>query len=238
MRAVLSAVRVLLLVLLACVLFVGAYVGVSGYLLYREALGRAPIEEVVESSRSDDSYVRMDDLPDVYLDAVVAIEDHRFYDHPGFDVIAICRAAWHDLVTLSLEQGGSTITQQLAKNLFFTQEKRLDRKVAEVFMAFDLERSYTKREILELYVNSSYFGDGYTGIGQAAPGYLGKAAGEMTDYESTLMAGIPNAPSMLSAAPDAAAARQRLVVRQMLKYGFDPGTATPAASSVLIEEGA
>ena len=221
MRAVLRAVRALVLVLLACVLFAGAYVGVSGYLLYREALGRAPIEEVVESARSDDSYVRMDDLPDVYLDAVVAIEDHRFYDHPGFDVIAICRAAWHDLVTLSLEQGGSTITQQLAKNLFFTQDKDFSRKVAEVFMALDLEARYTKSEILELYVNTSYFGDGLSGIGEAARGYLGKEPLEMTPCECALMAGLPNAPNALSADPDLAWARAELVMAQMEKYGYD-----------------
>ncbi|OUO46460.1 glycosyl transferase [Olsenella sp. An285] len=221
MRAVLRAVRVLVLVLLACVLFAGAYVGVSGYLLYREALGRAPIEEVVESARSDDSYVRMDDLPDVYLDAVVAIEDHRFYDHSGFDVIAICRAAWHDLVTLSLEQGGSTITQQLAKNLFFTQDKDFSRKVAEVFMALDLEARYTKSEILELYVNTSYFGDGLSGIGEAARGYLGKEPLEMTPWECALMAGLPNAPNALSADPDLAWARAELVMAQMEKYGYD-----------------
>ena len=221
MRAVLRAVRALVLVLLACVLFAGAYVGVSGYLLYREALGRAPIEETVESTRSDDSYVRMDDLPDVYLDAVVAIEDHRFYDHPGFDVIAICRAAWHDLVTLSLEQGGSTITQQLAKNLFFTQDKDFSRKVAEVFMALDLEARYTKSEILELYVNTSYFGDGLSGIGEAARGYLGKEPLEMTPWECALMAGLPNAPNALSADPDLAWARAELVMAQMEKYGYD-----------------
>ena len=221
MRAVLRAVRVLVLVLLACVLFVGAYVSVSGYLLYREALGRAPIEEVVESSRSDDSYVRTDDLPDVYLDAVVAIEDHRFYDHPGFDVIAICRAAWHDLVTLSLEQGGSTITQQLAKNLFFTQEKDFSRKAAEVFMALDLEARYDKAEILELYVNTSYFGDGLTGIGEAARGYLGKEPSEMTACGCALMAGLPNAPNALSADAGLAWARAELVVAQMERYGFD-----------------
>ena len=221
MRAVLRAVRALVLVLLACVLFAGAYVGVSGYLLYREALGRAPIEEIVESARSDDSYVRMDDLPDVYLDAVVAIEDHRFYDHPGFDVIAICRAAWHDLVTLSLEQGGSTITQQLAKNLFFTQDKDFSRKVAEVFMALDLEARYTKSEILELYVNTSYFGDGLSGIGEAARGYLGKEPLEMTPWECALMAGLPNARKALSGDGDLAWARAELVMAQMEKYGYD-----------------
>ena len=225
MRAVLRVARTIALVLLACALFAAACVGVSGYLLYREALERAPVSETVDAVRAGPGYVRAEDLPETYLDAVVAIEDHRFYEHPGFDVIAICRAAWHDLTTLSLEQGGSTITQQLAKNLFFTQEKDFSRKVAEIFMALDLEARYDKREILELYVNTSYFGDGLTGIGEAARGYLGKEPAELTPCECALMAGLPNAPNTLSAYPDLAWARANLVVAQMEKYGLaDPGT--------------
>ena len=200
--------KVLKRVLLAALVLVLAVCAVTawrGYGLYRDALSRHGIEEAVAELKEEPGY--------------------RFYEHGGIDAIAICRAAVNDLRTLSLREGGSTITQQLAKNLFFTQEKRFSRKVAEVFMAFDLEALYSKREILELYVNSAYFGDGFTGIGQAAPGLLGKKPQDMTDYESTLMAGLPNAPNVLSAYQDAAAARQRLVVRQMEKYGFDPGTA-------------
>ena len=132
------------------------------------------------------------------------------------------RATLHDLATRSLDQGGSTITQQVAKNLFFTQEKEFSRKIAEVFMAFALERSYTKGEILELYVNTIYFGDGYYGVSAACAGYFGKAPGQLTDYEATLLAGIPNAPSVysLSANPDLASQRQAYVVRQMVKYGY------------------
>lgn len=220
--------KVLKRVLLAALVLVLAVCAVTawrGYGLYRDALSRHSIEEAVAELKEEPGYTSIDELPQVYLDAVVAVEDHRFYEHGGIDAIAICRAAVNDLRTLSLREGGSTITQQLAKNLFFTQEKRFSRKVAEVFMAFDLEALYSKREILELYVNSAYFGDGFTGIGQAAPGLLGKEPQDMTDYESTLMAGLPNAPNVLSADQDAAAARQRLVVRQMEKYGFDSGTA-------------
>lgn len=160
MRAVLRAVRRVLLVLLAACAIAAAIVAVRGYGLYRETIAERPIEQAVEAARAREGYVGAGELPDFYLRAVVAIEDHRFYEHPGFDVIAICRAAWHDLTTLSLEQGGSTITQQLAKNLLLTQEKDFSRKVAEVFMALDLEGAYEKDEILELYVNTSYFGDG------------------------------------------------------------------------------
>ena len=153
MRAVLRVVRRVLLVLVAIGAVAAAIVAVRGYALYRDVLAERPVEEAVEEARSAEGYVRVEELPDFYLRAVVAIEDHRFYEHPGFDVIAICRAAWHDLTTLSLEQGGSTITQQLAKNLFLTQEKDFSRKVAEVLLALDLEASYEKGEILELYVN-------------------------------------------------------------------------------------
>ena len=220
MRAVLRAVRRVLLVLLAACAIAAAVVAVRGYGLYRETIAEHPIDQTVEAVRAREGYVGADELPDFYLRAVVAIEDHRFYEHPGFDVIAICRAAWHDLTTLSLEQGGSTITQQLAKNLFLTQEKDFSRKVAEVFIALDLEAAYEKDEILELYVNTSYFGDGLTGVGAAARGYLGKAPAEMTERECALMAGLPNAPTVLSSDPELAWDRARLVAAQMEKYGL------------------
>lgn len=130
------------------------------------------------------------------MDAVVAVEDHRFEQHWGIDLIAIGRAAWNNLISWSLREGGSTITQQLAKNMYFTQEKSFIRKIAEMFMAFRLENTYTKDKILELYVNSIYFGDGYYCVRDASRGYFGKEPIDMTGYESTLLAGIPNAPSV------------------------------------------
>jgi len=161
-------------------------------------------------------------MPELYLDAVVAVEDHRFEQHLGIDLIAIGRAAWNNLTSWSLREGGSTITQQLAKNMYFTQEKSFIRKIAEMFMAFRLESSYTKDEILELYLNSIYFGDGYYCVRDASQGYFGKDPIDMTDYESTLLAGIPNAPSVysLTANPDLAEQRQQYVIQQMVKYGY------------------
>ena len=138
-------------------------VGARGYQMYRSALQEKSIEEAVAELHAQPGYTSVDELPQVYLDAVVAIEDHRFYTHCGIDIISICRAAWNDLRTMSLEEGGSTITQQVAKNLFLTQEKEFTRKVAEVFLAFDLEATCSKREILELYVNSSVFWVGVRG---------------------------------------------------------------------------
>ena len=95
-------------------------------------------------------FTPFDQLPELYIDAVVSVEDHRFWSHGGIDVIAIGRALWNDIRTMSFAEGGSTIPQQLAKNLFFSQEKKLERKFAEVFAAFELESAYSKEEILEL----------------------------------------------------------------------------------------
>ena len=226
MKTLARIIRRVLVIALVAVIAMCALTVWRGYGMYREALAGRPISQTVEELRATDTYTELDELPQTYLDAVVAVEDHRFYEHGGIDPIAICRAAFNDLRTLSLREGGSTITQQVAKNLFFTQDKHFERKVAEVFMAFDLEARYSKREILELYVNSSYFGSGYTGIGQAAPGYLGCDPSDMSDYECALMAGFPNAPELFAADPQAADSRARVVVLQMEKYGFDPGDAT------------
>ena len=119
-------------------------------------------------------------------------------------------------------EGGSTITQQLAKNLYFSQEKQLTRKIAEVFVALDLERSYSKEEIFELYVNSIYFGDGYYGIGSASMGYFELEPSKMSDYESTLLAGVPNAPSRYAPSKylDRAEKRQLQVLRRMEACGY------------------
>ncbi len=200
----------------------GGVVFFQGYQLYREALSQAPLEERVEQIRAQGDFTPADQMPQFYLDAVVAVEDHRFFQHGGFDILATGRALWNDLKSLSFEEGGSTITQQLAKNLYFTQEKKLTRKVAEVLVAFDLEKNYSKKEILELYLNSIYFGNGCYTVASASHSYFGKEPAEMTEYESTLLAGIPNAPSVydLTENPDLANQRQKQVVAMMVKHHY------------------
>lgn len=222
MRIIRKLFTRLLLLVLAAAVAVCCLVGAGGYRMYRAALAQQSLQDRVAGIRAQPGYTPLDQLPQLYLDAVVAVEDRRFYQHAGIDPIAIVRAAVHDLSTGTLDQGGSTITQQVAKNLFFTQEKEFTRKIAEVFMSFALERHYTKGEILELYVNTIYFGDGYYGVTEACAGYFGKIPAEITPYEATLLAGIPNAPSVysLSANPDLADQRQDYVVRQMVKYGY------------------
>lgn len=200
----------------------GGYVGYKGYGMYRDAIGKEGLTEKVESIRSIPEYTEIKELPQIYQDAVIAVEDHRFYRHPGIDLLAISRALYHDIKAGAYVEGGSTITQQLAKNLYFSQEKKVERKAAEVFMAFAIEWKYTKEEILELYCNSIYFGSGYYCIRDASRGYFQKEPSEMNDYESTMLAGIPNAPSAyaLDDHPQLASQRQKQVLKRMVKFKF------------------
>jgi monofunctional glycosyltransferase len=190
-----------------------------GYDMYIAAISAKPISQAVSEIRSKDHYTALDTLPPIYKDAVLSVEDRRFYYHIGVDPISICRAVIRDAAARSFVEGGSTITQQVAKNLYFTQEKRFSRKVAEIFVAFDLERAYSKDEILELYINSIYYGSGYYGIYDASEGYFGKTPSEMSDAECTLLAGLPNAPSAYSpdASPKLAKERQSQVVAAMVR---------------------
>lgn len=213
--------RTLILVILAALVIGGIYT-YKGYRMYKAVLKNESIEEKVDSIRARDNYVSLDELPETYKNAVIAVEDHRFYNHGPIDVLAIGRALWNNLKSRSFTEGGSTITQQLAKNLFFTQDKILERKIAEVFMARDLERLYGKKIVLELYVNTIYFGDGYYCVYDASKGYFGVEPKEMTDYQCTMLAGIPNAPSVysLEASPELAAQRQKQVLDKMVRYGY------------------
>ena len=147
--------------ILLCLLIAGGILLFQGYREYREALSGKSVEEMARQIESIDNYTSLDELPQTYIDAVLAVEDKRFYEHPGIDPIAIGRALLNDIRAGEYVEGGSTITQQLAKNQYFTQEKRLVRKVAEMFMAFKIEAELDKDKILELYVNSIYFGNGY-----------------------------------------------------------------------------
>lgn len=211
-----------LLTIILCIMAAAViFFGVKGYKMYREAAAWKPIEERVDEIRSQEHFTKYSDLPEFYIDAVISVEDHRFRTHPGIDIIAVCRAAWTDIRAMSYKEGGSTITQQLAKNMLFTQEKKMERKAAEVFAVFDIESKYSKEEILELYVNTSSFGSGYYGIYEAAQGYFKKNPHELTDYEAAMLAGVPNAPSEYSPDVNMELAAQRVgqVLKSMVKYG-------------------
>lgn len=208
----------------------------KGYAMYKSALNETSLTQMVQSIREKEEYAKLDELPDTYLQAVLSVEDHRFYRHPGIDPLAIARAVVNDIKAGAFVEGGSTITQQLSKNLYFTQEKEMTRKAAEVFMAFDLEKNYSKDEILELYVNTIYFGNGYYCVKEASEGYFDKEPGDMTEYESTLLAGVPNAPSAYAPTvnPKLAKERQGQVIERMIACGyFSEKEAETAASQVL-----
>lgn len=207
----------------------------KGYDMYRTALEQTSLTEMRETIESKEHYRKLEDLPQDYLEAVISVEDHRFYRHGGFDIFATTRALWNDILAGAYVEGGSTISQQLAKNLYFTQEKKLERKVAEVFMSFAMEKEYGKDKILELYVNSIYFGSGYYCVWDACEGYFGKEPMEMDQYECTFLAGIPNAPSAYDPTqnPELAKQRHRQVLEQMVKHG----DLTQEEMDALLEEG-
>lgn len=209
------------IILLFFVSIVVVFVG-KGYNMYREAISQMPLAEKVESIKQKENYTSIEEMPKMYINAVISVEYHRFYEHNGIDIISIGRAAINDIKAMKFVQGGSTITQQLAKNIYFTQEKKLIRKIAESFMAFKIEKDYEKDEILELYLNTSYFGDGYYTVKEACRGYFNKNPNEMTDYEAIMLAGIPNAPSVYAPTKnlELAKQRQKQVIDRMIKYGY------------------
>lgn len=215
-------VRRILVLTMVAVICSGFSIVWKGYNIYQDAVEAVSLKEKADSIQAKENYTEYEELPQVYVEAVVSVEDKRFFRHMGMDPIAIGRAVLHDLQAGAYVEGGSTITQQLAKNLYFSQEKQLTRKVAEVFVAFDLERSFSKEEIFELYVNSIYFGDGYYDVCSASQGYFGKEPIDMTEYESTLLAGIPNAPSRYAPTknPELAAKRQMQVLKRMEACGY------------------
>ena len=211
-----------LIILILLLTSLGLLIIGNGYNMYKEAIQEMPIQEKVEEIRQKENYTKLSELPQIYINAVISVEDHRFYEHNGIDVIAIGRAIINDIKAMSFVEGGSTITQQIAKNEYFTQEKKITRKVAEVFVAFELEKQYTKNEILELYINTIYFGNDYYNIKDAAKGYFGKSITNLSDSECIMLAGIPNAPSVYAPTqnPELAKQRQKQVAEKMVKYGY------------------
>lgn len=174
-------------------------------------------------------------IPRHLKEAIIATEDRSFYRHSGIDLKGVLRAALRDILAAEFVEGASTITQQLAKTLFLTSQKTIMRKIKEAFLAFQLERRYTKAEILQLYLNQIYFGSGAYGVASAAQIYFGKPAHELNIAECALIAGLPKAPSRYSPIVNKSLAlnRRNTVLRQMLATGiilqkeFQDAVATP-----------
>ena len=209
----------LLLIVVGCITY--PYIK-DGYQMYKEAKNEVPLQEKIEEIKSKENYTELSELPQMYINAVIAVEDRRFYLHNGIDLISIGRAVINDIKAMSFVEGGSTITQQLCKNVYFTQDKKIERKIAEVFMAFEFEKECEKDEILELYINTSYFGNGYDTVKEASIGYFNKLPSELTDSECIMLAGIPNAPSVYApnVNPDLAKQRQKQVINKMIECGY------------------
>jgi len=166
--------------------------------------------------------VSIADVPAQLKQAIIAAEDERFYQHPGIDYIGVLRAAYANLVAGGKRQGASTITMQVARNFFLSSEKTLTRKLYEALLAFKIEHSLSKEQILELYVNQIYLGQRAYGFGAAAQIYFGKALEQLNLGEIAMLAGLPKAPSMYNpiANPQRAKQRQQYVLRRMTELGY------------------
>jgi penicillin-binding protein 1A len=175
-------------------------------------------------------------IPEVLVKAVLAAEDARFYDHGGVDIIRIGGAALRDLATRSLAQGASTITQQLARSVFLTPRKSFARKINEIFLTVEIEKRFSKDQILTMYLNQVYFGHGNYGVEAASTWYFNHPAKELTLTEAALLAGLIQRPEAYSPIrnPSAAKARRDLVLRRMLEERYiDAATATAARAAPL-----
>jgi penicillin-binding protein 1A len=166
--------------------------------------------------------VKTDELPEYAGNAVIAIEDRRFYKHGGVDFWGIIRAMWINLMNRKIVQGGSTLTQQLAKNLFLSRDKSVKRKVQEFILALWLERKFTKKQILSVYINRVYFGGGAYGIDAAARKFFGKKANRLTLYEAAKLAGALKSPALYSPfyGADRSDRRAALVLSAMAEEGY------------------
>ena len=212
----------IIIILLVLILLAGIIGFIIGYSVYSDALKEKPLISRMDEIENDEHFVPFSELPKNYINAVVAVEDHRFYDHGPIDFIAIGRAIWVNVTNFELREGGSTITQQLAKNVILSQDETATRKLGEIVAAFDIEKNYSKDDILALYVNSCYFGEGYYGIYDASMGYYNKEPKDLTLDEATMLAGVPNAPSVYAPTvnPDLAKKRQEHVLNKMVEYGY------------------
>lgn len=218
-----KTVKRILITIFVLIIVSGLGIGMYGYTLYEDKLEAQPLADKISDIKNNPNFVSIEEVPKDYINAIIAVEDHRYYDHGAIDIIGLTRAVFTNIKNKELQEGGSTITQQVAKNLYFIEEDNaFRRKVAEMFMAIDIENNYSKEDILEMYINTIYFGDGYYGIKEACEGYLNKEPKDMNLAESTMMAGIPNAPSVYAPTVNKELCKQRQnkVISSMAEYGY------------------
>ena len=176
---------------------------------------------VDEKLKTIPHYVKLNDMPQILGQAIISVEDNRFYTHKGFDIFGIARAVLVNVEAGEIQEGASTITQQTIKNLFLTSDQTFTRKAEELILSMNMEKDFDKNKILEIYLNSIYFGSNFYGIYDAAQGYFGKEPKDLTIAECAMLAGLPNAPSVYSPYVDFHLAKQRqlIVIDAMEKFG-------------------
>lgn len=206
-------------ILIVIILLATVIVGM-GYGNYKQVIGDISLADKVDEVRNVETYVKIDDISETFKDSIVAIEDIRFYNHGAVELKSLLRAVLIDLKEKKVLQGGSTITQQVAKNLYFDNNQNFLKKIAEMFVAFDLEENYSKDEILELYVNIIYYGDNNYGIKEASNNYFNVEPIDLDYDQSTLLAGLPQAPSAYALGEhyEAAQERQKEVIEALEKF--------------------
>lgn len=190
--------------------------------IYRIFTFREKVEAALHQRVPRDKWVKSESIPDNVKRALVAIEDKRYYMHGAIDVLGVTRAFYVNSVAGETVEGGSTITQQLVKNLFLSSKRTMSRKAEEAILAVEMEHYYSKDEILTMYLNTVYYGHNYYGIKEAAEGYFGTSPSRLTLGQCAMLAALPNAPSYLDPYENykGAKARQKLVLAQMVDQGM------------------
>lgn len=186
----------MIIILLVIITGFCGYYGYLGYQIYQDKIQEQSLSERVNQLKSKEDYVTLDQISPIYKEAVLESEDRRFYQHGPVDYYGLARAMFINITTFSFKEGGSTITQQLAKNLCLSFKKDLSRKFAEVFIAKDLEDHYSKDEILEMYLNITYLGEGNYGIQAASQYYYHIDAIDLNKQQSDILVKTLKRPSV------------------------------------------
>lgn len=186
----------MIIILLVIITGFCGYYGYLGYQIYQDKIQEQSLSERVNQLKSKEDYVTLDQISPIYKEAVLESEDRRFYQHGPVDYYGLARAMLTNLTTFSFKEGGSTITQQLSKNLCLSFEKDLSRKFAEVFIARNLEKMYSKDEILEMYLNITYLGEGNYGIQAASQYYYHIDAIDLNKQQSDILVKTLKRPSV------------------------------------------
>lgn len=186
----------MIIILLVIITGFCGYYGYLGYQIYQDKIQEQSLSERVNQLKSKEDYVTLDQISPIYKEAVLESEDRRFYQHGPVDYYGLARAMLTNITTFSFKEGGSTITQQLSKNLCLSFENDLSRKFAEVFIARDLEKMYSKDEILEMYLNITYLGEGNYGIQAASQYYYHIDAIDLNKQQSDILVKTLKRPSV------------------------------------------